>query len=91
MFSRRRAKIPNAEEITRIGNECEDIVMGQISAWNTRNVDNLRQIYSDDIVHFDGEPAFTGIDEVVDMAKQVWDIFPKISVLEPGSIGELWG
>jgi len=69
-------KTPNAEEITRISNECEDIVKGQVNAWNTRNADNLKKIYTDDIVHFDSEPAFVGIDEVVDMAKQVWDMFP---------------
>lgn len=69
-------KMPNAEEITRIGNGCEDIEQGQIIAWNTRNADNLRQIYTDDIVHFDGEPAYEGIDEVVDMAKQVHGMFP---------------
>jgi hypothetical protein len=67
---------PDAEEVTRIGNECEDVVKSQINTWNTREAENLRKIYTDDIVHFDGSPAYVGIDEVVAMAKRMYGMFP---------------
>jgi len=55
---------------------CSDLFTAHIDAWNSRSVENLRKIYTEDIVHFDGMPLFVGIDEVTGMAEDMWQIFP---------------
>jgi len=65
-------KTLDAQEITMLGDNCEEIYIAQIEAWKSKDPENLRLVYTDDIVHFDSEPAFIGIDRVVNMAKRMF-------------------
>lgn len=56
---------------------CFDLYHSHINAWNSREIENIKEIYSEDIVHFDGIPLFEGIDEVANMAIDMWSEFPK--------------
>ena len=69
-------KTLDANEITLIGKSCKELIQGQIDAWASKDPKNLRLIYSDDIVHFDGKPLFVGIDAVVRMAEDMYTYFP---------------
>jgi hypothetical protein len=69
-------KTPDAEKVTSIGNNCKELYQGHTDAWNSRDPENLRLIYTDDIVHFDGKPLYVGIDNVVGMAKGMFEFFP---------------
>lgn len=69
-------KTPDAEEVTSIGNNCKELYQGHIDAWNSRDPENLRLIYTDDIVHFDGKPLYVGINHVVGMARGMFEFFP---------------
>lgn len=64
----------SAQEIETLGKTCEDIARLQIETWDTRDAENLREIYTEDIVHFDNNPAFVGIDEVLDMARMMFRV-----------------
>jgi hypothetical protein len=66
----------DAEVITSLRDNCKDIFSRHIDAWDSREAENLRLIYTDDIVNFEGEPLYTGIDEVVAMAKERYLYFP---------------
>lgn len=66
----------NADQITSLGNRCAELFTKHIAAWDSRQPDNLRQVYADEIVHFDGEPIFFGIDPVVAMAADMFRFFP---------------
>jgi len=66
----------SAVNVKLLDQNCSDLVQAHIEAWESREVENLRQIYTDDIVHFDGAPAFVGIDEVLKMAEGMWVNFP---------------
>jgi ketosteroid isomerase-like protein len=57
--------------------KCDTLFRAHIDAWNSRDVNNIREIYTEDIVHFDGKPLFEGIDEVANMAVDIWAEFPK--------------
>jgi len=56
---------------------CTKLVESQIEAWRSENPDALKKIYTEDIVHFDGSPAYVGIDEVTHMAENMWIYFSK--------------
>ncbi len=71
-----------AAEITTLGNNCKNIYGSQIDAWASKDPESLRQIYTDDIVHFSGEPMYVGIDEVVDMA--TWMLRDKFWQMKAG-------
>ena len=49
-------KTYDAEEVTSIGNNCKELFQGHVDAWDSRDPENLRLIYTDDIIHFDGKP-----------------------------------
>lgn len=66
----------DANEITTQGEKCAELYKSHIDAWNSRDPENLRLIYSEAIVHFDGRPLYEGIDMVVDMAKGMFKFFP---------------
>jgi hypothetical protein len=66
----------NAQEVAGLGSACERLFQQHIDAWDSRDPESLRGIYTEDIVHFDGKPLFTGIDQVVEMAEFMYDIFP---------------
>jgi hypothetical protein len=61
-------KAPNAKEITSLGKHCKELEGRQIDAWNSKDSENLRQVYTDDAVHFDSEPVMTGIDNMIALA-----------------------
>lgn len=56
-------------EVEALADSCREIYSGQIDAWISADYDRVREVYTEDIVHFDGGPVFVGVDEVVDMAK----------------------
>lgn len=61
-------KPPNAEEIALFDKHCKDLEEGQIDAWNSKDSEKMRQVYTDGAVHFDGEPVVTGIDNLIALA-----------------------
>ena len=65
-----------ADQITALGKSCEELYAQHIAAWNSKEPEKLRQVYTDDIVHFDGEPLFIDIDEVISMADDMFHFFP---------------
>jgi hypothetical protein len=65
-----------ADQITALGRSCEELYAQQIAAWNSKESDQLRRVYTDDIVHFDGEPVYVGIEAVIDMAEDMFQFFP---------------
>lgn len=67
----------SAEEVRLLGISCEEIYSRQINAWDSREPENLRQVYTDDIVHFDGYPAYIGIGKVIGMAEGMFKFFPE--------------
>ena len=69
-------KTLDAQEITTLGENCEELYRSHIDAWDSRDPQNLRLIYTDDIVHFDGKPLYVGINGVVGMAKGMFEFFP---------------
>ena len=60
----------DAKVITSLGDSCKVLYTGHIDAWNSGNAENLRQFYTDDIVHYDGMPLYVGIDDVLSMEKE---------------------
>jgi ketosteroid isomerase-like protein len=69
-------KIIPSDEVASLGEACEVAYQAHVDAWNSREPENLRSVYTDDITHFDGEPLFVGIDQVLIMAKVMFDAFP---------------
>lgn len=67
---------PAGDEIISLGEDCAEIYQAQIDAWVSKDPEQLRSVYTDDIVHFDGKPLFVGIDEVIAMAQQMFRVFP---------------
>jgi len=67
----------NIDEILSKDRTCTNLVEDQINAWQSRDIEYIKQIYTDDIVHFDGYPAYVGFDEVVDLAERMWMRFSK--------------
>ena len=65
-----------AEEVSQLGSNCYELEKMQVDAWSTGDPEILRQIYTDDIVHFDGYPAYVGIDAVVSMADRAFRMLP---------------
>ena len=65
----------DSEIVLPLAQFCLSIAQGQIDAWNSRDPENLRAIYTEDIVHFDGQPAYEGIDEVINMLNGVFKRF----------------
>jgi ketosteroid isomerase-like protein len=66
----------STQEIQALGKACDDIAKRQIETWDTRDPEKLRDIYTEDIVHFDSHPAYVGIDQVLDMARMMFRTFP---------------
>lgn len=67
----------SAQDVENLGKRCEDIARLQVETWDTRDPENLREIYTEDIVHFDDHPAYVGIDEVLSMARMMFRSFSK--------------
>lgn len=62
---------PPLAEVQELADSCQEMVGKQISAWDSQDEDQLREVYTEDIVHFDGGPAYVGIDAIVNMAKNM--------------------
>lgn len=56
---------------------CSDLIHAHIDGWNSRDIEQLKKIYADDIVHFDAIPLYVGIEEVAEMAEGMWRAFPE--------------
>ena len=67
---------PAADQVRTLGENCTEIYQAQIDAWISKDPEQLRTIYTDDIIHFDGKPLFVGIDEVLGMANRMFRAFP---------------
>jgi ketosteroid isomerase-like protein len=68
--------LPDRASLETLGAQCATVYAGQVDAWASREPERLRQIYTDDIVHFDGDPAYEGIDEVIGMAEMMFRVLP---------------
>ncbi len=66
----------NAEMIDAKGKNCEVLFERHVDAWISREPENLRQVYTDDVVHFDGSPIFNGIGDILSLAKELFTTFP---------------
>jgi ketosteroid isomerase-like protein len=66
----------NKDEVESKAQFCADLVRAHIDAWDGRDIETLKQFYTDDIVHYDGAPIFVGVDEVAEMAEGMWEQFP---------------
>ena len=67
---------PAADQVRALGENCAEIYQAHIDAWVSKDPEQLRTIYTDDIIHFDGKPLFVGIDEVLGMANRMFRAFP---------------
>ena len=56
---------------------CSDLIHAHIDGWDSRDIEQLKQMYTDDIVHFDAIPLYVGIEEVAEMAEGMWRAFPE--------------
>lgn len=65
----------NIEGISQLDQHCTDVYTQQVDTWAARDPELLKDIYTDDIVHYDGYPAYTGIDSVAEMAKGMFRYF----------------
>jgi ketosteroid isomerase-like protein len=60
--------LPEAE-VVELADSCREIYTEQIDAWISADYDRVRDVYTEDVVHFDGGPVFVSVDEVVEMAR----------------------
>jgi ketosteroid isomerase-like protein len=60
--------LPQAE-VVALADSCREIYTEQIDAWIAADYDRMKELYAEDVVHFDGGPAFVGVEEVVSMAR----------------------
>ena len=65
----------DAEKVTAQDEICTKHIEEHIAAWAGREVEGLEQIYTDEIIHFDGGPAYVGIEAITRMAKYMWNYF----------------
>jgi ketosteroid isomerase-like protein len=68
---------PDAAALQARAAYCTTIVDGQIAAWDTRDPERIREVYTDDIVHFDNGPGLAGIDKVISMSEMMFRAFPE--------------
>ncbi len=67
----------SAADVKALAAEFKKTASQQAQAWDSRDLDAIRQLYTDDIVHYDGYPRFVGIDEVMSMVKSWMVMFPR--------------
>ncbi len=65
----------DSQQVITLGEKCQTTFNAHIAAWDSRDPENLRTVYTEDIVHFDGQPLFVGIADVVDMAGFMFNLF----------------
>jgi len=64
-------------EVQALSSAFEKVVTAENDAWNSHDFDAIQQIYTEDVVHFDGQPMYTGIDEVMGMARKTLQDYPE--------------
>lgn len=67
----------NAKAIETKGKDCEALFNRHVNAWISREPENLRQVYTNDVVHFDGSPIFNGIGDILSLGKEMFRTFPE--------------
>jgi hypothetical protein len=73
-----------ASDIKSLAAEEEKIARQEDEAWQSHDLDAIRNQFTQDIVHYDGYPRFIGIDDVMYMAKQMLLAYPQLA----GRLGE---
>ena len=63
-------------EVRAIDAGLRKIANQQVEVWNSHDAYKIRQLYTQDIVHFDGVPRFVGNAEVYSMAIDMMNNFP---------------
>lgn len=63
-----RETAPTMADLQKAADPCRDVYTGQVDAWKTGDADLVQEIYTEDIVHFDGGPL-VGIEDVMFMAR----------------------
>jgi len=66
----------DAAEVTSLRDSCEALYQKHMEAWDSRDPENFRQIYTDDVVHVDGDPANTGVYGLIDVGRVMFEVFP---------------
>jgi len=67
-------------EVVNLGDSCREVYTEQVEAWDSGDLDRIRDVYTEDIVHFDGHPAYVGIDDVMGMARMMLMFFSNWSM-----------
>jgi hypothetical protein len=75
-----------ASDIKSLAAEEIKIAMQEDEAWQSHDLDVIRNQYTQDIVHYDGYPRFVGIDEVMYMAEHMLIAYPQFA----GRLGETY-
>jgi ketosteroid isomerase-like protein len=65
-------------EVESMNAEFERAANAHIEAWNTHDLEVIRSVYTDDIVHDDGAIYYAGINEVMGMASMMNRYFPNM-------------
>jgi ketosteroid isomerase-like protein len=67
----------SADEVKTIAAEFERITNEHLQSWANRDYDQMRQVYTEDIVHHDlNYEPFKGINSVISVAKMFLGVFP---------------
>lgn len=70
-----RGTAPTKEVLLSNADTCREVYTEQVDAWGSGDLDRIRNVYTEDIVHFDGGPAYIGIDDVMGMARTMLMFF----------------
>lgn len=65
----------SADEVETLAGEFEPIAKAHVEAWSNHDLETFPEIYTEDIIHYDGSPKYRGIDEVMQMADQIMRAF----------------
>ena len=76
----------SASELRTLAAAFDKVAGGQIQGWNSHDMQAIRNLYTEGIVHFDGFPRYEGIDAVMGMATMMLGTFPQFS----GRLGDTY-
>ena len=60
---------PEKSDLLSKADTCREVYTEQVDAWGSGDIDRIGKVYTEDIVHYDGGPAYIGIDDVLGMAR----------------------
>ncbi len=66
---------PEKADLLNKADNCQQVYTEQVEAWGSGDLDRIREVYTEDIVHFDGGPAYVGIDDLMGMARRMLMFF----------------